>query len=101
MPGNRRAASGDGEVVATGLGGHHGIERPLDGAGPPRPDGIPQFNPLIVPEATVDRPRRGDPYAITAVAEIVGERRDEADPSPGLRDIEIARRAARPMQRGN
>ena len=46
------------------------------------------------PEAHIERAGAGEPHAVAALAEIMGERRDEAEPPAGLAHGEIARRAA-------
>ena len=53
-----------------------------------------QVGGILLAEAHVERAGAGQPHAVAAFAEIMGERRDEAEPAAGLRDPHIARRAA-------
>src|SRR5690625_4052499 len=55
---------------------------------------LSQIRIIILPEAHIELSRAGQANAIAALAEIMGEWRDEADPLPGLLDTDIARGAA-------
>src|SRR5690625_3129312 len=60
---------------------------------------LAQIRIIILAEAHIKLPRAGQAHAIAALAKIMGERRDEADPLPGFLDTDIARRAARALLR--
>src|SRR6266851_2661341 len=53
-----------------------------------------QIRGVLLPQAHVEGSRAGDPNPIAGFAEIVGERGDEAEAAAGLRDADVARRAA-------
>ena len=54
-----------------------------------------QIGRVLLAEAHVERARAGEAHAVAALAEIVRERRDEAEPAAGFLDAHVARRAAR------
>ena len=58
-----------------------------------------QIGGVVLAQAHIERAGAGDAHAIAALAEIVRERRDEAEPAAGLGDVEIARRAAGRVER--
>ena len=60
---------------------------------------IAQFDALIMAEAAEDGPRRCDADAVAAVAEIMGQRSDEAEADAEPLDLIIARRAAGARER--
>ena len=53
-----------------------------------------QVGGVFLAEAHIERAGAGQPHAVAALAEIMGQRRDEAEPAAGLRDLDIAGRAA-------
>ena len=53
-----------------------------------------QVGVVLLAEAHVELAGAGQPHPVAALAEIVGERRDEADPAAGLADADVAGRAA-------
>src|SRR5262245_2286993 len=59
-----------------------------------RPQWRTQIGSVFLTEAHIERSGAGDPHAVAGFAEIVGERRDEAEPTAGLADVDVARRAA-------
>src|SRR3954470_10195473 len=44
----------------------------------------PERGGVLLPRAHIERARAGDPHAVPAFAEIMRERRDEAEPAAGL-----------------
>ena len=58
------------------------------------PQGRAQVGGILLAQAHVERAGAGEPHAVAALAEIMGERRDEAEPAAGLLHPHIARRAA-------
>ena len=58
-----------------------------------------QLDLLVVAEAAIDRPCRRDPDAVAAGAEIVADRRDQAEPRAKLRHVEISGGTAGAKQR--
>src|SRR5262245_2207721 len=53
-----------------------------------------QIGGVFLAEAHVEGSRAGHPHSIAGFAEIVGQRRDEAEPAAGLDDVDVARRSA-------
>ena len=53
-----------------------------------------QIGGVLLAEAHVERAGAGEPHAVAAFAEIMGHRRDEAEPAAGLLHAHIAGRAA-------
>jgi len=53
-----------------------------------------QIRRILLAEAHVERTGTGHPDAVAALAEIMGQRSDEAEPSTGLAHRDIARRSA-------
>src|SRR6185369_5896160 len=88
-------AAVDDEVVALGLARDRGAdgvhENRVIAA---RAQRRAQVGGVFLAEAHVERAGAGHAHAVAALAEIMGERRDEAEPPPGLLDREVARRAA-------
>src|SRR3546814_13630535 len=62
---------------------------------------IAQIDLVILTQAQIEPPRRRQPDTIAAVAEILGQRRDQAKPAPGLLDPEVTRRPPGAMVVGN
>src|SRR5579863_10241400 len=56
----------------------------------------PQIRRILLAEAHVERAGAGDADAVAALAEIMGQRRDEAEPAAGLSDFDIAGRPTGP-----
>ncbi len=83
----------DDEIVALGLAGDRfvngGLEQPVALGQAQRGA---QIGGVLLTEAHIERASAGDADAIAALAEIVRQRRDEADPTPGLADRVVARR---------
>ena len=88
-------AAVDDEIVALGLARNRfvdgGEEEVVALGGAQR---LAQIGGILLAEAHIQRAGAGDAHAIAGFAEIVGERRDEAEPAAGLGDAYIARRAA-------
>ena len=61
---------------------------------------LAQVRRVLLAEAHVERAGAGDADPVAAFAEIMGQRRDEAEPAAGLLDVEIARGAAGGVGRG-
>src|SRR4051812_11280146 len=55
----------------------------------------PQVSGIFLAETHIQRAGAGDADTVAAFAEVVGHRRDEAEPSPGFLHPRITRRAAR------
>src|SRR5262245_18386129 len=55
---------------------------------------LPQIGRVLLPQAHIERPGSGLAHAVAALAEIMGEWRDEAEPSSGLAHRYVARRTA-------
>ena len=62
---------------------------------------IAQFDLLVMAQAAIDRPGRGNTDAIAPGAEIVAERSDEPDPRARLCDVEVACGPAGAVERGD
>ena len=61
--------------------------------------GVPQIGRVLLAEAHVELPGAGEADPVAAFTEIVGHRRDEAEPSARFLDPHVARRAARALSR--
>src|SRR5947209_20131135 len=101
MPRDRGSGSFDAELMAFRLAGQQAIERAVDRFRTATAQQIAQLDLLVVTKASEDGARRGDADAVAAIAEIVGQRRDETQPHAQPFDCVIARRAAGPRKRGN
>jgi hypothetical protein len=55
---------------------------------------------VLLPEAHVQRAGAGQPHAVAAFAEIMGQRRDKAEPSPGLAHGQVHRAGQLPRHQG-
>src|SRR5260370_129609 len=53
-----------------------------------------QVGGIVLAQAHIESAGAGQPHAIAAFAEVMGERRDETQPPAGLADLEVARRPA-------
>ena len=94
---DRRAvvAAVDDEIVALRLAGDRLADRRLDrlvafGLAQRRA----QIGRVLLAEAHIQRAGAGQPHPVAAFAEIMGQRRDEAEPPSGLAHRHIARRPA-------
>src|SRR5262249_58369977 len=94
--GRALVAAVDDEVVALGLAPDRlvdgGIERVVALRGAQR---RAQIRRVVLAEAHVERAGAGDAHAVARLAEVMGERRDEAEPSAGFPHGDVARRTAR------
>lgn len=92
--GDRGAAALIDEIMALGLAPDRFINRVGDqrivGRGPQR---RPEISGVLLAEAHVKRAGAGDADTVAAFAEIMGERRDEADPPACFPHADIARRS--------
>src|SRR5262249_46760933 len=98
MARERRAAVAavDDEIVAPGLARDRLVDRGVEQIVAFRSaQRRAQICGVLLSEAHVQRARAGDADAVAGLAEIMGERRDEAEPAAGLLDAHVARRAAR------
>ena len=92
---SRRSRSGDDEIVTLGFARYRRADR-LD----KRPVGrgaaerLAQIGRILLAETHIEHAGAGDAHPVAAFAEIVGKRRDEAEASPSLLNVVIARRAA-------
>src|SRR5215475_10199017 len=88
-------AAVDDEIVALGLARDRLVDRIIEQIvafrGTQR---RAQICGVLLPEAHVERARAGDADAVAGFAEIVRQRRDEAEPAAGLLDAHVARWAA-------
>ena len=95
----RPLAPADDEIMAFGLAGDGlvdgGVEQGVVPAGPER---RPEVGCVLLAETHIERAGAGDAHAIAGLAEIVGHRRDEAEPAAGLAHVDITRRAARAVR---
>ena len=91
-------AAVDDEVMALGFSADRfidgGIEKIVGFRGAQR---FAQVGGVLLAEAHIERAGAGHAHAIARFAEIVSERRNEAEPSAGFRNAHIARRAAGPI----
>src|SRR6185437_16248345 len=88
-------AAVDDEIVTLRLAADRFADRRFDGVVAFRlPERRAQIGGILLPEAHIERAGAGQPDAIAAFAEIVGQRGDEAEPPAGLAHRDIARRAA-------
>src|SRR5690606_1677786 len=97
VPRHRYPASAavDDEVVALRLARDRLADRLVErGVGLAVSHDLPQVGGILLPEAHVERAGAGHANAIARLAEIVRERRDEAEPAAGLPLVEVAGRAA-------
>src|SRR6185437_10703848 len=62
-----------------------------------KPERRAQIGGVLLAQAHEERAGAGQPHAVAALAEIVGQRRDHAEPAAGLAHRIVARRAARPI----
>src|SRR3546814_18933117 len=94
--GGRVAPAVDDEVVALRLardgGVDGGLERRVVLAGAQR---RAEVGRVLLAEAHVERAGAGQPHPVAGLAEVMRERRDEADAPAGLGAVHVARRAAR------
>src|SRR5262245_44555799 len=97
VAGQRRTlvAAVDDEVVPLGLAGNRLLDRGMQevialGGAQRRA----QVGGVLLAETHEQRAGAGDAHAIAGFAEIVGKRRDEAEPAAGLGDPHVAGRAA-------
>src|SRR5688572_33288415 len=100
MPAHGRPAGAavDDEVVSLGLSRDRLVDRPLQElVAFRRAERGAQIRRVLLAEAHVKRAGAGDAHAVAALAEIMGERRDEAYPAARLRHLDIARRTAGPV----
>ena len=58
------------------------------------PQRCAQIGGILLAQAHIERAGAGQPHPVAAFAEIMGERRDEAEPAAGLLHPHIAGRAA-------
>src|SRR5688572_11494464 len=71
----------DDEVVSLRLAQDRGVDRRIDQVvALGRAQGRTQVGGILLAEAHVERPGAGQAHAIAAFAEVMGERRDEAEP---------------------
>ena len=86
--GRRGMCAVDHEVMALGLAGDRfldrGVQRLRRFATPQR---RAQIRSVVLAEAHIERAGAGDADAVAALAEIMGQRRDEAEPAAGLGDV--------------
>src|SRR5690606_15990971 len=100
MPGDRRPRRRrDAEIVPSRPAAAQPAEQRRHRPGPAFAQRVAQPPLPVMPEAAIDRPGRGDPDAVAAVAEIVAERRDQAEPGAEPGDLVIARRSAGAQER--
>src|SRR5476649_803543 len=93
--GGRRVAAIDDEIVALGLACDRLGDRTVeDLVALRRPQRRAEVGGIVLTQAHIKSAGAGEPHAIAAFAEIVSERRDEAQPAAGLLDREVTRRAA-------
>ena len=91
----RARAPVDDEVVALRLARDRLVDRRVDEIVALRgAQRRAQVGGVLLAEAHVERAGAGEAHAIAALAEIMRQRRDEAEPPAGLGDAHIARRAA-------
>ena len=95
---DRGALGVDAEFMAERLARDQLVERRVDARRPAGTQQIAQFDSLVMAEATEDRASRGNPDAVAAGAEIVGERGDQAKLRLRPGELEIARRPASAVQ---
>src|SRR5262245_54237350 len=85
----------DDEIVALGLArdrlGDRGVEQIVAFG---RAQRSAQIGGVFLTEAHVKGTRAGHPHPVAGLAEIVGQRRDEAQPAAGFGDLDVARRPA-------
>ena len=98
-PGGRAAV--DDEVVAFGLARDRVARSPRSRRSSPSEarKRRAQVGGVLLAEAHVERARAGHAHAVAALAEIVRQRRDEAEAAAGLLHAHIARRAAGAVRR--
>src|SRR5205823_10559270 len=81
----------DHEVMALGLARDRLVDRGLEERiALRRAHGLAQIGGVVLAEAHVERARAGEPHAVAALAEVMGERRDHAEPPAGLAHHVIA-----------
>src|SRR5205085_10762524 len=100
MPAERRAAvpAIDDEVVALGLAGDRLVDRGIEQiVGFRGAQWLAQIGGVFLAETHKERAGAGDAHAITGLAEVMGERGDEAEPAASFRNAHIARRPAGPI----
>ena len=91
----RRGGRADYEVMSAWLSCEQPVEQGIDFLPPPATQRIAQIHVLLVPQAAIHGPGRGNANPIAAIAEIVGERRDEAQASAGFFDAHVTSRYTR------
>src|SRR4051794_7878033 len=87
--------------MALGFPGKEPVQRLIDRRGASAAQKVAELHPLVVSEAAEDGARCRDPDAIAAVAEIVRQRRNEAEPDAEPVHIVIASWAAGANERRN
>src|SRR5690606_15435272 len=87
---SHRGSAADPEIMPSRLAREQPIEKFVDCAAAFGPQGVAQLDFLIVAEASVNRPGGRDPYAVAAVAKIIGQGRDQAEADAQLLHLEIA-----------
>src|SRR5215208_5310938 len=91
----RAVAAVDDEVVALGLARDRLLDRLLEGLVRLRePQGGAKVGGVLLAEAHVEPAGAGEADAVAALAEIMRQRRDEAELAAGLLDPDVARRPA-------
>src|SRR5271165_4338725 len=85
----------DDEIMALRLAQDRLFDRPVEGRViRARAQGRAQIGAVLLAKAHVELARAGHAHAVAALAEIMSERRDEADPAAGLSRAPVARRPA-------
>src|SRR5262249_22017642 len=88
----------DHEVMALGLAGDRLVDRDLEEAvALGGAHGSAEVSSVVLAETHIERARAGEPHPVAALAEVMGERGDHAEPPAGLAHPIVARGAAGPV----